>query len=363
MISGPSAYAMVTLLSGPVLASITIALVYNLAWRRGGTSAALLAGAASWILVGMNPYVAVPYTDMYVLLFPVACILMMEKAYSSYTIRGRVGWIAGCGAIAGIASQIKVTVLIVAIAATIVLVAGGILAGHCRRAVTGLCAITLIASTLVSFEAVGMVSRAAIPSGTAGFEPVPLEYWVATGMSAPYGEWNSDVIRLMETTTSSAIQRELLQAVIDRRLGELGPGGYSLFLYNKLTWVYSDGTFFAFGEAQLAPGVAFAYSNLIARAIRSLVVPWGRPLNVIYTTVLQGIWLLVLAGCLLTLLRKVRAPFDWYTSVLTLTVLGVTAYQVIWEARARYLLAFVPLFILLALRQDRRQQRWLTIPV
>jgi len=345
---GPSAFAMVALLSGPVLASITIALVYGVAHERADTGTALLAGAASWVLVGMNPYVAVPYTDMYVLLFPVLLMLLMGKAYRSPTLRGRMGWLVAVGVVAGIAAQIKITVLIVVIAAAVIIAVAIALVGRGRRLLVALGAVLMVVSTLATFEAASAVSNGALPAGNDRSQAMPMEYWVATGLSEPYGEWNLDLMDSLAAATSTSGRRQLADVVIEQRLNELGPGGYVAFLYKKLTWVYSDGTYFAFGEAQLAPGAAFAYSNVVAHDIRTFLVPTGGWQNAMYSTLIQGVWLIVLAGVLLAFLRKLRAPFDWFVSTLALTVLGVTAYQAIWEARARYLLMFVPLFILLA---------------
>jgi len=356
LLVGQNAFAMVTLLLGPVLASATVALVFDIARRHGSMSRALLAWLAAWALVGLSPWVAVPYTDTYTLLFPILLLFMVEKALSRQTIRGRLGWLVGFGLVAGVGIQMKMTVVIVAIAVAAVIVAATLLRKGTRVAM-GMCAVVLVSSTLVSTELTGIASRAALPTGMIQSQPWPAQYWILTGMSAPYGQWNSSVVALMDSTTSETVRAETAQVAVDERLRSLGLEGYARFAYDKITWVYSDATFYALGEGQMSPVAPYAYSNSIARVIQLAISPTGSLANAIYATALQAVWLLVLVGCLWTLARRLSTPFNWYVSVLALSVLGVTAYQLVGEARARYLLIFVPLFILLAVADSSQLRK------
>lgn len=69
-------------------------------------------------------------------------------------------------------------------------------------------------------------------------------------------------------------------------------------------------------------------------------------LNPLHTTLLQGVWLVVLLLCVAALLgRRRREPA---TAVLGLTVMGVGAYLLLFEVWPRYLYLYAPLFVVLA---------------
>jgi len=356
LVVGPGAFPIVTLLMGPVLASVTVALVFNIARRHGTMLQALVAWAATWLLVGVNPWIAVPYTDTLTLIFPVLLVYILERAFGSPSLRGRLGWLACFGLATGVGAQLKMTVIVVSIAAALVICVAS-LARRGTRAALGVCAVVLVASTVVATEASAVVSKAVLPSGMIQSQPWPTQYWVLTGLSEPYGQWNSSVVALMNATTSDAVRRQTADAAIDSRLQELGVGGYVNFVYKKITWVYSDATFYALGEGQMSPVAPFAYGNLVARVIQEFISPGSGVMNTIYSTALQSIWLVVLGYGLVTMFRRLRAPFDWYVCLLTVSLLGVTAYQIVGEARARYVLIFVPLFVLLACFGSSRSTR------
>ena len=60
----------------------------------------------------------------------------------------------------------------------------------------------------------------------------------------------------------------------------------------------------------------------------------------------QAIWLLVLLGCLAAVLFRSR---EYAVQLCALSLLGLTAYQLLFEVWPRYLFLYAPLFLVLAL--------------
>lgn len=110
-----------------------------------------------------------------------------------------------------------------------------------------------------------------------------------------------------------------------------GPGDLALHEAKKALVNFNDGTF----AWKMDGGERFSISG-------GPVFPTEHEL--IWSTALQALWLGVLGGCLL----YAFAAADRNSVTLWLCLLGVMAMVMLFECRARYLYANVPIFILAA---------------
>lgn len=66
----------------------------------------------------------------------------------------------------------------------------------------------------------------------------------------------------------------------------------------------------------------------------------------LYTYISQSIWLMILGGCFIEGILSLKRPSK-ERCVVFLSIIGITLFNLLFEARARYLLLYVPFFILL----------------
>lgn len=359
-----------------LLVTATAAVTYGTVRRLRGTAAACAAGVVTTLLVGFSPWVAVPYSDSLGVLFPVLAVALLARALPA---RGRPGprrpvallLLAGAGAAVGIGMTIKPTVAVCGIAVMTVL-AYKLLPGRrpgLRRRTVVVSAAAFLLGWTSSWVATGWLTTETLALGTTGAGTAvetPVSSWLMTGLSLRHGEdgityygaWNqSDYDALVPYATKQE-RSDAARQVVTERLVEMGPLGYLDFTAAKLTWVFSDATFFAFGEG-LTRTAEFTQTDDTSRQIQATVHADGSD-SLPWATVLQAAWLLVLLGMssnVRHLLRPSRIGVGLVQLVLRTTVVGVLLYEAMFEGRSRYLFIFVPLLVLLAALDSARSTR------
>ncbi len=129
-----------------------------------------------------------------------------------------------------------------------------------------------------------------------------------------------------------------------QRIEDKGIIGYPFFLFKKMVMVFNDGTFgwgkeggFHLGEYQHLTNAGYA------QFLRDIFWPdflySGR-----FNTYSQLVWFVILAGVVLNFFNRKSKDALLHTT-LHVCLLGVILYLMLFEARARYLLCFLPLWI------------------
>lgn len=129
-----------------------------------------------------------------------------------------------------------------------------------------------------------------------------------------------------------------------RRIQSYGVLGIIKHLAEKMTFVYTDGTF-AWG----CEGGFFDYAAPFPNTKMSLILRsyYYKDSNNyhLFKGFMQTIWLSVLTFNVLSGFRKCKTK---KFTVLYITILGITLYEMLFEARARYLYIFAPIYCLIA---------------
>lgn len=131
--------------------------------------------------------------------------------------------------------------------------------------------------------------------------------------------------------------------VIRSRLQDMGPSGLGSHLARKLMMNYGDGTF-----AWRQEGTFFSYlypprNTGSSPALRNII--WGDGLaNALNETAKQGVWVWILASSLG--MAAYRKSADKTLSAVLLSIIGLTLFTLLFEARARYLYLYVPFYII-----------------
>ncbi len=104
-----------------------------------------------------------------------------------------------------------------------------------------------------------------------------------------------------------------------------------------------DGDFFAGKEVEGLPAVK---ETRLTPALEDWLFTAGRH-YLLYSSIRQGLWLLILFFCLPAGIGLKR--YSDAMSAAALSAMGLIAFELIFEAKARYLLIFTPVFLILAI--------------
>ena len=125
-----------------------------------------------------------------------------------------------------------------------------------------------------------------------------------------------------------------------------------IHLRNKQLVNYADGTFSYgidgnfFAGRSSGPGPAVS-GNILTPFFDSFILPEGRYFGLMCAG-RQGLWLTILIFCTLSGLYHILWPDDtsYGVFIIQITLIGLTLFELLFEAKARYLFVYVPFFIL-----------------
>jgi len=293
--------------------------------------------------VGLSPWLMIPYSDSVALIFPTAILAL-------YLLRdnkrfGRWIW-PGIGLMAGLGYMIKPQVIIVAIAIGMVETAR-LLAS--RRPRMWLRRVGSMAAVLVLLALPGM--RLLIKAAPIELRPgrsMNMLHYVMMGLNAETnGSYLYDDVVLTYHAEDKAAQQ---LPVIRERLTAMGAGGFVEHLKKKTLTNYADGSFAWSCEGEFYRQWIADKDEHLSPYLKSVIYTGGSRYNG-YQTILQSVWLALLAGCVLCAGRLARrgngseGADAW--CVMMLSVIGITLFQTILEARARYLYLYAPFYVLM----------------
>lgn len=145
--------------------------------------------------------------------------------------------------------------------------------------------------------------------------------------------------------TKKERDRAELAAAADR-LKAMGPIGLAKHLVKKTLVLFADGTFAWGAEGEFYSRVPAAPNTKAAPFLRSIFYHNETGTRYRYLALLQHTaWLAIL---LFSLAAVCGSKGEKRKSVLMLAVIGLTAFELLFEARARYLYTYVPVYCVLA---------------
>ena len=314
-----------------IFSTLTGVLLWRCARRLTGSGGA---ADAVWllyaVLIGLSPWLIVPYSDSLSLLFPTLLLFISLRPFR----RGWVRW-ALLGGVGALAYAVKPQGAVMLIAVVLGRLFCDVLPAWRRRAPRlRRWAGAGVALCLAAAVCLGLIGGLA---PLFGFELAPEEvlgapHFLMMGLNeetnGSYYRWD------VSYSVSFPTRWERMKANIDLALHRvlwMGPGGLALHAAKKALVNFNDGTF----AWKMDGGERFSVGG-------GPVFPTKHEL--LWSTALQAVWLGVLVGCLLYAFAKA----DCDSVTLWLCLLGVMARVMLFECRARYLYANVPVFILAA---------------
>lgn len=305
-------------------------------------------GVFAWILymlfIGFSPWMVVPYSDGTGLIFPVL-IFYIYVCLRRNKRPMLCAFLLAC--ISCFAYNIKPQLFIIGIAITILSVVeiltkmksekkiGSFAKGFVAVA-TGLAAGIVLVSSITYIKGFELDTEANIG----------MLHYLKMGLNAESGGTYSieDVQMSNSYLTRKERNNANLQEVFER-IEDMGPAGLLELGQKKLLTIYSDGTFGWWVEGGFLEGDIEAGHPKLREILCSIYYPDGKyyPL---FCNWVQAIWLGVLTWGLCNAWEK---DVKDEVSVLILSVIGLTLFELLFEARARYLFTYGPIYVITAI--------------
>lgn len=325
-----------------VILNATAFVCVQCVYRMSRSSAArILSLVLSLGWIALSPYILFPYTDVYAIFFPVMAF------YVFLTLKNKpfLQWLLISGlCFAGAA--VKPTALIFLIALILLSFCGFMAqrsyaaSGFVKRGLIICLAIVLGAMPGRLFQT---ASTDWLTDGRADENHLSMTHYLMLGMNdESYGGHSpSDVAFTMSFDTLAEAQSANLKRTWER-IAQRGLTGNLRFFAIKAYKAYADGSFDAQGsflELEM-PDRPDALSQFFRR-----FYPSRGDLMPVCITIAQGLWLGVLTLCAAAAIRRRSHPA---VGLLSLSLLGLTAYLLLFEVWPRYLFLYAPFFVILA---------------
>lgn len=312
-----------------------LVLLYFCGRRMFGAKRAIFLLLCAFFTLPFIAYVPVYYTDTLTLPFPIAAVLMWLHARAHWR-EGRTkrawGLFLAVSALCAVGALLKMTVIIVWVAIVLdllILLCGK---GRLLMLLAGLAVTVGIAvGGTFGLRYIPMLPRYDYDKG------MPLTLWVLMGLEGD-GGYDDDSFQLALTKETKTERAELISAHIGDRLYKLGPLGTVVHAGRKLSYTFGDGTYFAASKLDRSPatpgglheffvytGRWFGVTAYVSFAIEAAMLVW------------------MVVAAVKSLGRKNNA-----LTFVRVALFGLLLFLLVWETRSRYLVNYLPLFLLCA---------------
>lgn len=291
------------------------------------------------VLVGMSPWVAVPYTDTAAM--PVVITLLY------LWLKGRISFFFGFLTIVGYFIKPQVVILVIALALMKV-VDTDIERKRQKKfgKQVGWLAAGLAVGWVLAYA--GQTSSHIVITGEDSFG---IPHYLMLGLNEETDGIFSDSDFLFSQSFSTKAERNQANLQeINNRLKNMGAMGLMRHLKNKLLVAYEDGTFAWGSEGGFFTELYYSGLPALREKFREFYIPEGKNYK-LFLNLEQCCWMAVLFLATFTFTGNKK---DKRFPVLALSVIGATLFEMLFEVRARHLFLYIPIFLLLMGRSVER---------
>lgn len=297
----------------------------------------------AWILylflIGISPWVSIPYSDSVGLIFPITILRLYAKSEKCKGLLKVYLWIL-IGILTIIGYKIKPQISIVSIAIFIFCVFYGWknkkkFIQNMLSLIVGLLIGVLISAICIKSMGIKINSD----------ETYGLTHFLMMGMnySEGNGVYNSDDVEFSAKFSTASERKEANLQVTQERIKEMGLSGMVNLMHRKILTNYNDGTFCWGGEGTFYIKLLSNKTSIFAKFLRSIYYN-GKYYNIFYNFELM-IWLAII---FLGMITAIRSEKKQLIATVMLSIIGLTLFELLFEARSRYLYTYAPMYILLA---------------
>ena len=376
-----------------LLFSVTGVLIFRIVRRVLMSTGAKYPFIVSWItwiiyavVVGMSPWLIITYSDQVGLVFPVLILhIAVRIKVQEGSKTSKYGAWGLIGVLSAIGYAVKPQTVIVSIAVIIVEVVHFFAPLIIKKRNPGKKVSEQLRDMAVSFAFFGVtlvlvhlfIVKTVYPSlgiPLNSDKEFGMTHYIMMGLNPETdGVYSNDDTNYTNELPRTESGRKNME-VARERLDEYGTAGFIRHLFRKTMINFGDGTF-AWGiDGNFFAGTDFGDMPYVSpNALTPHILAWiqvGAEHNALFSLIEQGMWLTILALSLLAALpagiviRMIHSKKNaventseqdtsyggsgWFRDVVLLSLLGIFVFELIFEAKARYLFIYVPFWIIAA---------------
>ena len=308
--------------------------------------------------VCFTPWKTVPYTDMFSMMFPIMCICLYILQFYSKNKWLKYGLWFGTFITGFVGSLMKPTVLIIPIAIFLCEAVKWIMnLKKCWKEI--LIKVMLILAAFLLYQ--GCINYI---YEEVGYEPAKeceftaLHFAMMGLNEESTGSYHSGDVAISGNVPLLKDRTDKQIEVIKERLTEKGFWGYGYFLLRKMVMTFNNGTFGWAREGGFLYDAYPIYSDgAYVSIIRDVFMPDAK-YSGYFNTYSQAVWLFIIL-CIPGICFVNKEKREVMMPILV-SILGTIFYLMLFEARARYLLFALPVFVLAAVLGMGQYFRMLT---
>lgn len=329
------------------LMSVTGLLLFKIVKSISKPSVAYIAWAVFVLHIGLSPWIGIIYTDASGLILPTTLLYIYFKTQNnSYSI---LKW-SSIGALVYFGYKIKPQIAIVGIAIMIVdlLQLWKLFSlDKLKNSLKNYAALVL--AFVISLTVYSGVISPAIKIEIDSNKTFSIIHFVKMGLNSETdGAYLlSDVEFSRECETQKERKAENLK-VIRERLSDYGVGGFAKHTIKKTLVNYGDGTYAWSREGNFYNITRKDVNEFSAPLLKSIFYKGGKYYNY-FITFQQFVWVNILFCSLgIGLYYIFKKKVNPIISVMVLSLIGLTIFSTVFEARARYLFIYTPFYVMVA---------------
>lgn len=284
-------------------------------------------------LAGISPWVSIPYSDSMGLAVPIAILLLYLRP-AKYPI---LKWF-GIAALSWLGFKLKPQLAVLSISILIIELFSRHKKQEILKALAGIAAGILCAVLIVTGCLHFFCNIRTEPEKRFG-----AAHFLMMGMHPGNGIWDADDVAYSRSFDTARERDSANLQQTKERISQMGPGGLAKQIVRKTLINYNDGTFAWYSEGEFCSQIRENPKDSFTSFLRNLYYIDGQYYS-LWTQFVQAVWVSVLFLSLFSILGKKDKP----QSVMMLTVIGLTLFLTLFEARARYIYTNLPIYILLA---------------
>lgn len=350
---------MVAIMINIIAIDVAIWLIAKVCIKIFGEKYSFISYIISVPILGITPYIAVAYTDTLSLPFTVGLfygyICYKQNKKTKYLI-----YITICGIIGLLIKPTNIIILIAIILIELINLIMKIASKTREKIDIKICLKNTLAIVLTAIIIYGgfsvykqirlgkYITKEDIENNSfsmthffmMGLKPTEVE-------GKYYGHYNQDDVDNTAAHIGKEAKKEYNISEAKNRLKNMGVKGYISFLYDKYTWIISDGTFFYGNEGHFYTTEPF-FKEGFAKLVQDYSYQGREGYRNVTVNILQTYWcavlILITLGTIIKFIKKEKDEIN----ILRLSVIGIIAFILLFEARSRYLINYLPIMIILA---------------
>jgi len=296
--------------------------------------------------VALSPWIVVPYSDTYGIIFPILVLYLYIKVKqsnsSNYFRIFLIGFLSAVGFL------IKSTVVIVPIAIIITEIFELISKQPRNKKAISNNIILLLCSVGLVFASFSILKTSFGIDEEKSFGPT---HYIMMGLNAESsGRYNKEDVIYSRSFLTKQERSEGNIQVMKERLANYGVYGLIKHSVRKALVNFNDGSFAWEAEGNFYREILPDDNKILAPILMNFYSSYGDNDNTTFKQITQALWLWVLIlslGFIIPLQNNNLVYFS-IDNVVYLSIIGFVLFVMIFEARARYLFIYAPIFIICA---------------